>query len=166
MRLFTLGLLVLVWADPAHAAPAHVHGEARLEMVIDGDSLSLRLDSPLDGLLGFERRPRTTPEREAVQAMKARLEAPDRLFLLPAGAACAATLPRIASPVFVDGAESGHLDLSAEYHWRCARPAALRAIETRLFVEFPRLGRITVEFIGPGGQKSGRLTPRQARFAW
>lgn len=166
MRLLALGLLILVWADPAHAAPAHVHGEARLEMVIDGDSLSVRLDSPLDGLLGFERRPRTEPERQAVRAMRARLETPDRLFLLPAGAACVAMPPRIASPVFVDGAASGHLDLSAEYHWRCARPAALRTLETRLFAEFPRLRMITVQFIGPGGQRSGRLTPRQAAFAW
>lgn len=166
MRLMALGLLILIQAAPAHAAPAHVHGEARLEVVIDGDSLSLRLDSPLDGLLGFERRPRTDLEKQAVRTMKAKLETPDRLFLLPAGAACAAVPPRIASPVFADGAASGHLDLSAEYHWRCARPDVLRAIETRLFAEFPRLGRITVEFIGPGGQKSGRLTPRQARFAW
>ena len=159
-------VFALAFAQAALAGPAHVHGEAKLEIVVDGGELAIRFESPLDGLLGFERAPRTAAEKQAVQTMKATLEDAARLFLLPPEAACKALPPTVASPVFADKAASGHLDFDADYRWQCAKPAALRAIETRLFAEFPRLKRITVEFVGPGGQKKGRLTPPQPRFGW
>lgn len=161
---FVLSALAL--ALPVLAGPAHVHGEARLEVVLDGEALALRFESPLDGLLGFERAPRTAAEKQAVQAMKGRLEDPARLFSLPSEAGCTAQAPTLASPVFADKAAEGHLDLEADYRWQCRQPAALRGIETRLFAEFPRLKRIKVDFVGPAGQKSGRLSPQQRRFAW
>ena len=166
MRLILSCLFALAMIPAAWAAPAHVHGEARLEIVIDGGELAIRFESPLDGLLGFERAPRTAAEKQAVQTMKATLEDAARLFPLPPEAACKALPPTVASPVFADKAASGHLDFDADYRWQCAKPAALHAIETRLFAEFPRLKRITVEFVGPGGQKKGRLTPLQPRFGW
>ena len=159
-------VFALAFAQAAIAGPAHVHGEARLEIIVEGSDLAIRLASPLDGLLGFERAPRSVAEKQALQTMKMTLEDAERLFSLPAEAGCTAQPARIASPVFADKAAAGHLDLDADYRWHCVKPAALRAIDTRLFAEFPRLKRITVDFVGPGGQKSGRLTPPQARFAW
>ena len=43
----------------AQAAGAHQHGVAQLEVAVDGNSLTVTLDTPLDNLLGFERGPRT-----------------------------------------------------------------------------------------------------------
>lgn len=159
-------LSALAFAPPVFASPAHIHGEARLEIIVEGSELAIRFASPLDGLLGFERAPRNIAEKQAVRLMKTRLEDTERLFSLPAEAGCTAQQARIASPVFADKTAAGHLDLDADYRWHCAKPAALCAIDTRLFAEFPRLKRITVDFVGPAGQKSGRLTPPQARFAW
>jgi hypothetical protein len=167
IRRLTLSILsALALAPPVYAAPAHVHGEAKLEIIVEGGELAIRFESPLDGLLGFERAPRTTAEKQAVQKMKTTLEDAERLFFLPPEAGCTAQPPKIASPVFTDKAATGHLDLDADYRWQCAKPAALRSVETRLFAEFPRLKRIKLDFVGPGGQKSGRLTPPQPRFAW
>ncbi len=158
--------LALALNASAFAAPAHVHGEARLEITLDGDTLGIHLESPLDGLLGFERAPRTAAEKQSVQAMKTALETPERLFQLPAAAGCTAKPAQVESAIFSAKAPTGHLDLDADYRWRCAKPAALRAVDTRLFAEFPRLKRITVDFVGSTGQKSGRLTPQQPSFAW
>lgn len=157
-----LGLLVCLSAG---AAPAHVHGDARLEIALEGDTLTIHLETPLDGLLGFERAPRSAAEKQAVQAMKATLEQPERLFQIAAEAGCRAGKPEIESAIF-DGKSSGHLDLDADYRWQCTKPSALRDVATRLFAEFPRLKRIKVEFAGPNGQKSGQLTAQQPRFAW
>lgn len=159
--LFTLALCA-----NASAAPAHVHGEARLEIVVDSNVLSIHLETPLDGLLGFEHAPRSPAEKQAVQTMKATLAQPERLFLLAAEAGCKAAAPQLESPLFGGQAADDHLDLDADYRWQCAKPAALREMTTRLFVEFPKMQRIKVEFAGPGGQKSGHLTPQQPRFAW
>ena len=165
MRLIVL-LLGLTLSLPALPAPAHVHGEARLEIAIEGNTLAIHLETPLDGLLGFEHAPRNPAEKQAVKAMKAVLEQADRLFRIAPEAQCAARAPQIESPIFAGPAGGGHLDLDADYRWQCAKPSALRDIDTRLFAEFPQLKRITVEFVGPSGQKSGRLTPTQPGFAW
>lgn len=166
VRTTLVTLCFLALAHPVFAGPAHVHGEAKLEIIVDGNELAIRFESPLDGLLGFERAPRSATEKQAVQTMKAKLEDVARLFPLSPEAGCTAQAPRIESPVFADKAAAGHLDLDADYRWQCAKPAALRAVETRLFAEFPRLKRIKLDFVGPAGQKSGRLTPSQPRFAW
>ncbi len=151
----------------AHAAPAHVHGEARLEISIDGEQLVIGLESPLDSLLGFEHAPRNAAERQAVQAMAAKLKQADRIFVPSAAAQCVSTGIELESPVLGGKSESGgHNDLDARYTWRCAKPAALREVATGLFAAFPRLRRIAVEFAGPQGQRGGRLDAGNPNFRW
>src|SRR5690606_12673416 len=43
----------------AHDNKAHVHGSAVLQVVMDGETVELALQSPLNNLLGFEHAPRT-----------------------------------------------------------------------------------------------------------
>ena len=159
-------MLVLAFSNLAFSAPAHVHGEARLEIVIDGNTLGIHLETPLDALLGFEHSPRRPAEKAAVKAMKSVLEQPERLFQIAPEAKCTSRKARLESPVFEAEPVDGHLDLDADYQWHCAQPSALRGIGTRLFVEFPGLKRIKLEFIGPAGQKAARLSAEQPRLAW
>jgi hypothetical protein len=72
----------------AHAAGAHQHGVASLELVADGNSLTVTLDSPLDNLLGFERGPRTDAERAKVRAMAQTLRTNATLVVPAAAAGC------------------------------------------------------------------------------
>ena len=151
----------------AQAAPAHVHGEARLEISVDREQLVVTLESPLDSLLGFEHAPRNAGEREAVQAMAAKLKQASRIFVPSAGAQCLSTGVELDSPLLGGKLEpGGHNDLDARYTWHCAKPEALRDIATGLFGAFPRLQRIAVEFAGPQGQRAGRLDARNPRFNW
>lgn len=161
-----LPAIALLFALSLSAAPPHVHGEARLEIALEGETLLIHFDSPLDNLLGFEHRPRTAGERQAVAALKAQLEAPGKLFDLPPEARCQALPPEIASPLFAGRNEAAHLDLDADYRWRCTRPDELRAVRTQLFAEFPRLKRIRLDFAGPRGQQSDMLTPARTGFRW
>ena len=59
-----LAIAVLFLALPVCAQ--HVHGEGRLDVVIDRDQLTLSLELPLDAAVGFERAPRNEAERAAL----------------------------------------------------------------------------------------------------
>ena len=55
LALCACGLLGATYAPSvlAQEHAAHVHGDAHLDVALEGDTLSLQLESPLDNLLGF-----------------------------------------------------------------------------------------------------------------
>ena len=55
-----LSALPVLAAQPAHA---HVHGAVQLDVAVDGPTLTLTLEAPLDSVVGFERAPRTAAEK-------------------------------------------------------------------------------------------------------
>lgn len=196
-KLFTLRLLAagaalafgLMAAATATAQHAHVHGVARLEVAIDGQRVSLRLESPLESLLGFERAPRTDKEKVAVRSMAERLARPDALFALTAAARCTAGPALVDAPVVglagkpgadaqtvapgkagldgaKKGAEPGHAELAAQFVFQCGDAARLQGVEVRLFEVFRGLRQLDVQAVTPRGQKSVRLTPSKPRFTW
>ena len=170
-------------AGPAQAAGAHQHGVATLEVVADGNSLTVNLDSPLDNLLGFERGPRSEAERKAVQAMAQRLRNAATLLVPAAAAQCQlqgvdlasdviapallAATPAAASAAAPAAAGSGHADLEAVFRFQCAQPQALKALDLAgLFQAFPRFKQLDAALAAPGVQRGAKLRPKQATLAW
>jgi len=146
---------------------AHVHGAARLLVAVDGATLSLALESPLDSLIDFEHMPRTEREKSAVRTMAERLNKPGELFLPTPAARCAPVSVKLESPLLAAAGKSdGHADLDGEFVFRCERPDALREIDVRLFAVFPHLRRLDVEVASPRGQSASRLAPQQTRVTW
>lgn len=158
----------LLWiAAPAWAAPAHHHGQARLEAVLEGDVLTVLLTSPLDALVGFERAPRSEPERRALAAMSETLREGGKMVLLPRDAGCTLQGVKLDSPVLTGRpVEGGHADSTAEYRFSCSRAASLREMRLGFFASFPRLHKIELQFVGPGVQRAATLTPKNPRFGW
>lgn len=181
---------------PLYAGEAHVHGQARLEIAAEGELLTIRLESPLDNLLGFERAPRTNDERQAVQRVIARLSDGAAQFLPSAAAGCTQTEVRLDSPVLGgdltvrrttearhpdpggvkaashDDHDHGkehdgeHGELTATWRFRCTRPAALRELTVKLFEAFSGLQRVDAVALGAKGQSAGRLDGRQPMIRW
>lgn len=151
-------------AEPA----AHVHGTARLDVAVDGATLTLSLESPLDSLLGFEHRPRNDRQNAAVRAMADMFNKPAALFVPTAAAQCISVSVKLASPVLEaeKGGGDGHADLDGEFVFRCARPEALRDLDVRLFAAFSHLRQLDVAVVSRRGQAAARLTPRQMRISW
>jgi len=156
-----------VWAQ--HGAHAHSHGLVRLDVALDAGSVSLQLDAPLDSLLGFERAPRTDAERRAVEALRAQLAQPDKLFGLDAAAGCSGQLPQLVSPVLDAAAAAAaakpddHADLQAAYLFRCRQPGVLKVIDlSGLLAAFNRIQRIEVQAVTPAGQHKQLLKRPQA----
>jgi hypothetical protein len=168
-------LATLLVTTPGFAADAHVHGQARLAVAIDGGTLTLLLESPTDSLVGFEHAPGNAKERAAVARMKEILERPAELFKPTQAAGCKPARFKLDSALFkpahsghklTHNAHAGHADLDAEFLFQCAQPQHLRGLEVRLFEHFPSLKKLQVEIAGPHGQKAIQLTPSQRTVSW
>ncbi|MCL4757791.1 MAG: DUF2796 domain-containing protein [Rhodocyclaceae bacterium] len=180
MRNKVIGLLLGVSGVVHAGPPAHEHGVAELRIALDGRSLLVEFESPLDNLVGFEHAPRTIGQRKALQEAEARIGEPAGLFRLPQAAACVAREVEVASP-FSDadpdegthdhehryghreGDDSGHADVHAAYRFECANPDALDAVELELLRVFPGIRSLRVHSATPRGQSSLRFGPDRAR---
>lgn len=168
----------------AHSSRAHVHGEATLTVAIDGQTVMLDFDSPLDNLVGFEHAPRTDKQKQAMADMAARLGEAAKLFVLDAAAGCesagvkltpAATATAPAASAKGEGEKAAHKathkDQEATFTFRCKDSAKLRAVEVKLFGAFPRLKRVKASVAGATGATAGKqsamtLTPVKATLRW
>lgn len=160
------------------AAEVHVHGQARLDVAIEGDTLTLLLEAPADSLVGFEHEPRSARERDAAAKVRKQLEQAAALFLPSRAARCKPEKAALESPLFGAPAaprehaahqdEDGHahVDVAGEFVFHCTQPEALHDLEVGLFDAFPRLQRLDVQLTGPRGQKAARLTPAARRLSW
>ncbi len=75
-------------ATDAVAQRTHEHGAARLDVSVDAQTLTIRLESPLDNLVGFESAPKSEQQRTTVRRMAERFHRPQDLFQPTAAAAC------------------------------------------------------------------------------
>jgi Protein of unknown function (DUF2796) len=158
----TLLFACLAAAPLLAQAQAHEHGAARLDVALDGSTLTLQLQTPLDALFGFERAPRNDAERKLVDAAIARLRAADRLFKPDPAAGCtlkrvelnSATLKLGAAPGGAPAtpANTGHADLDATLEFECKDAAKVGILEVGLFDAYPRMQRIDVQVATPKGQ--------------
>lgn len=148
--------LALIAAAPAWAGRAHEHGVARLDIAVEATTLTFSLDSPLDGLLGFERAPRSAAEKRAAEQAVATLRAADTLFAIDPEAHCSLASVELNSPPLKLGnaapaEDDGHGDLQAEFAFRCRAEPAF--VDIGLFQAFPRLARLDVQAATPKGQR-------------
>ncbi len=174
LALLLLGLALPAQAhdhkhEHAHHHHAHVHGQAQLEVAVADAELHLRLESPLEAVLGFERAPRNDKERAAVAALRQTLAAGERLFVTTAAAGCRMSAAKVESDL-LDGkagaGQDGHGDLVAEYRFVCAQPTRLTGLEVRLFEAFPKLRRLEAQVAGSRGQTAKRLTAKMRFLSW
>lgn len=150
-----------------HAHHAHVHGQAKLEVAVDGAELDVHLESPLDALLGFERAPRNEREKAAVAALRQTLAAGEALFAPTAAAGCKLVSAGSAAPVLdCKGGGDGHGDLDADFRFTCAQPARLTGMEVRLFDVFPKLRKVDARVVSGKGQSARRLTAKMRYLTW
>ena len=165
--------------DHAHGTlGAHEHGVAKLNVVLDGNTLELELDSPAMNLVGFEHAASSDADKAKVAAVRQQLEQPLKLFGLSAAAGCKEDQQELESPLFGDAPKADddgddhehshqHSDIGAHYQLTCADPDKLAQVDLApLFKAFPATQKITVQLIGPNGQKGAEATPAKAAVAF
>jgi hypothetical protein len=153
-----LAATVLLCPAAAWAGKAHEHGAVKLNVVAEGKQLTISMESPLDGVVGFERAPKNAAEKAKVDAAAAQLQAADKLFRVDASAACRLTKTTLMAPVIGLGVvapaadKAGHGDLDAEFIFECQDTSKVRQLELGLFDAFPGMKRIDVQAATPAGQ--------------
>jgi len=158
---------VLVVPLFALAAPAHVHGVARMDLAVDGNKLTLSMEMPLDNTVGFEHLPNNDAQKTALaESMKTLRNASD-LFVPTAAAECKVESANVGDPFPGGKAKAdGHADVDADYVFHCAQPAALKGLETTLFKHFSRLHRIDVQRATAGGQGAATMSAEHPNMSW
>lgn len=154
---FAILALGTVLSFAAHAAPPHVHGVALLDVAVEGNTLSLHLDTPLDNLVGFEHPAYNPAQKKELDAMVAQLNRPDGLFAPSPAAGCKAQKPELVSAVLdapKKQAHHGHADMDADFVFQCAQPQNLTGMEVKLISLFPRTHKVKVQVAGPKGQSA------------
>lgn len=153
-----LGFAAALAMPGAGAAPghAHVHGQAQLELGVDGGRLLLVLQIPMEALVGFERAPRNDDERARLARALELLRA-SNLFRPSPEAGCSA---KPATLVWTSGGladlppDDTHTDLKLTLDFECKTPGRLAAVDVGAFDAFSRLRRIEARIAGPGGTSS------------
>jgi hypothetical protein len=168
-------LALLVFSTPvlAHEHHAHVHGVAKLEVAVEGAEINLHLESPLEGVLGFEHAPGNDKERAVVAEMRKKMAQGAALFSPTSDAQCSFVSVKVEAPSLDARPAAGHnkheeehSDLDADFRFTCAQPAKLTGMEVRLFEAFPKLRRIDAQVVSGKGQKAVRLSSKMRFVSW
>jgi hypothetical protein len=164
-------LLATPFAALAQTQSAHVHGQIKLDVVIEGPTIVFEMQSPLDNFLGFERAPRTDAEKKAADEAVAQLRAGDQLFKIDPAANCKlgpVTLRSAALGLGTDAtaAGEGHADLDGSFAFNCTNAGAAKFIDVDLFTPFKGLRQIEVQIAAPQGQFKRTLKRPATRLAW
>lgn len=153
--------------------PAHVHGVGKLDVALEGNTLTLHLDSPLINLVGFEHAATSTKDKDTVEAAAKMLRDVSRLFATDAAAQCkpaevqleSAALPPALlgekAPANPQAAPTdGHADLDGDFTLVCASPGALNSVDAAgLLRAFPGFQRLDVQLATPKKQAAFQLAP-------
>lgn len=152
--------------------PAHVHGVGKLDVALEGNTLTLHLDSPLINLVGFEHAAASTRDKDTVEAAAKMLRDVTRIFVTDPAAQCkpaevqleSAVLPPALlgekTPNTQQAPTDGHADLDGDFTLVCASPGALNTVDVGgLLRAFPGFQRIDVQLATPKKQAAFQLTP-------
>lgn len=177
-KLFLSSAVAMCAALSAQAAEnrqlgAHVHGHARVNIAIEGKTLSLELEAPGMDIVGFEHEPGTAEQKAVLADAKAKLADGVALFAPSPAASCALKSAKVfAEAEHEDEHEHGakgegkdehhHSEFRVEYAFECASPDRLTSMTFGYFKEFPNSRELDISVISPNGQSSfevGREKP-------
>ncbi len=188
-----LALFSLVATAQEHAA--HEHGAARLDVAIDGGTVTLMLESSMDSLAGFEHHASSEKDKTTLKTLREKLNDAGKIFVLSSAADCRLQSAKVESPLFEEtGAahedhdehhaeksqdekhhedadkheheRETHSDLEGEFVFQCSAPDKLEALTVNLFDIAANLQDLDVSVAGPRGQKGAELGSRQRTMAF
>jgi hypothetical protein len=171
LLLLSAALLALPFAAQAQQK-AHVHGQIKLDVAVEGPTVVVTMEAPLDNFLGFERAPRNDAEKKTVDEAVAKLRAADTLFAIDPAGNCKLGPVNLRAPVLGLGkadagdATGSHADIDATFAFNCATASAVKFIDVALFTAFKGPSQIEVQIVSPQGQFKRTLKRPNARLAW
>ena len=168
LNFLALGLLLAAPLGALAQGHAHVHGVAKMDIAVEAKNIAVRLETPLDNLVGFERAPRTDSERQRADEAVARLRAGDELFKFDPAAGCKMARVELSSAALKLGAaaampKDGHAELEGDWQFDCSDAALARHVDVGLF-NFNQLKRVQVQLALPKAQLKRELKRPNTRI--
>ena len=131
---------------------AHEHGGAKLNIAIDGKEATIELETPADGIVGFEHDAVSDADKKqesrALDALKNRIA---EMVIFDRSAACAFTARKVAVE---KDPEEGHSDVKAEFGVTCGKPPGGTTLRFGFSKIFPRIIDVEVQLLN-GDQQTG-----------
>jgi hypothetical protein len=146
---------------------AHQHGASKLNLAMEGQTISMELSAPADGIVGFETKPRTEKQKTAVEQATGTLRDPLKLVTLPQAAGCTVASASV-ELVFEEGSTpqtTDHSEFEGRYSLSCSNVSALSEVEFPYFKLFPKVEEVEVQVISPKGQKSFEVKRARPRLS-
>ncbi|WP_083745482.1 DUF2796 domain-containing protein [Variovorax sp. KK3] len=151
-------------------ARAHVHGQIKLDIAIEGPTVVIEMESPLDNFVGFEHAPKTDAEKKAAADAVAQLRAADQLFKIDPAANCKLGPVTLRSAALglgkAEAGAEGHADLDGSFAFNCTKATDAKFIELGLFNAFKGLRQVDAQIVTPDGQSKRSLKRPNARLSW
>jgi hypothetical protein len=160
---------------------AHIHGEAKLNIVFEGPELLIELKSPSYNLVGFEHAPKTKNQLELVENTISLLKNFKNVADTSTEANCKIADASVSTSMrgihedehhedehhedehhedeHQHSAKEIHSEFSATYSLRCDKPENLKSIQLELFSTFELMEEIAVQMIIQGKQGFAELNP-------
>ena len=140
-----LGLSGAVSAEEMTSHGSHVHGEAQLTFVLDGNEAELALVTAAGNIFGFEHTPKTAEEQQQHKTQMEMLQS-GRWFTPDAAANCTIS----GQEVRVEQDDHGHADLYANIQLLCQAPLKLTTLQFGLFELAADLKKIKTQYLVDG----------------
>ncbi|SMX28384.1 hypothetical protein TRP8649_02504 [Pelagimonas phthalicica] len=166
-------------AETQRDLDAHVHGEGKLNIAVEGSEIALELEVPGFDIVGFEHSAESQNDKDAIAAALTALSEPLNVFQLPEAADCHVTKAVAElhngeydedheehghgdhedhhdhedSHDHADHENAQHSEFHAEYVLSCQNTAAIDVISLGYFSAFKNAKELHVQFIDETGAK-------------
>jgi len=146
-----------VIAEEMTSHGSHVHGEAQLTFVLDGNEAELALVTAAGNIIGFEHTAATAEEQQQQKAQLEMLQS-GRWFTPDAAANCSIA----GQDVRIEADDHGHADLYANIQLLCQAPLKLQNLQFSLFDLAAGLTKIKAQYLIDGVAGAQELSKDQA----
>ena len=134
------------------AQHAHEHGNAKLNIAIEGKDATIELETPADGIVGFEHAAVSVADQKqqstALDMLKNRIA---EMVIFDRSTACTFTARKVAVEKDPD---EDHSDVKAEFGVSCGKSPAGTTLRFGFSKIFPRIVDVEVQLLN-GSQQTG-----------
>ena len=162
-----------------HQHKAHEHGTSNLAIAFENNILQIQLDTPLMDLVGFEGKPNTKTQKEALKNASQTLKNWRKIFTFDGGS-CKEKEVRVTNELHNDKHSHKHeknhshkhkkhhkenndihSELKIFYEFNCTNFNKFSSIKVQLFEKFSRIQKINVQWVNINGQGQKLLNKKQ-----
>lgn len=150
-----------VKAEEMTSHGSHVHGEATLTFVLDGNEAEIALVSAAGNIVGFEHKPKNAQEQQQLEQQLQMLRS-GSWFQLGAEAGCTVTSHEVRSEQ-QDDHNHGHADIYANLQLLCQQPERITALDVTLLQQVDGLEKVKLQWLVDGTAGTAELKPAAAK---